>query len=127
MYSAFFQAVETAAAGTPVVYPNIESDNDGAHYRVYILPAARVPLGVSTLNRQPGVCQVSCYVRDGIGEIEAVTMADRILETFPRGTKLEYGTDGIIRIDAPGWISSGVSVSGWYYVPVSIPYIILTD
>lgn len=117
----FFQAVSVAAGSVSVAYPNIPYSGDDPYYTVSILPAGAIPIDLKTESYQSGICQVSCYIRDGIGEIKALEMAQTILNAFPRLTKLEG--DGIaVHIKNPAWISPGISVDGWYFIPVSIPY-----
>lgn len=125
-YSLFFDAVIAAAAGTPVAFPNINYSGDAEYFRVDIMPALKRGIGVAydSSNRQRGLCQVSCYVREGAGEIKAVTLANQIIAAFPKGTKL---TDTItVQIDDPAYASPGIATDGWYMIPVTIPYYIIS-
>ena len=125
-YELFFDAVTTAAAGTPIAFPNVAYAGEEPYYRVFIMPSEKRGLGVAFISsdRQRGFCQVSCYVRDGAGEIQAVTLADKIKDAFPKGTKL---TDTItVQIDDPAYSSPGLATDGWYMIPVTIPYYIIS-
>ena len=118
----FFEAVSLAANGTPVAYPNVSFDSEGAYYKVNVMPTAAFPLGIADTNRQGGICQVSCMIRDGIGELAALAMAKTMLDSFGRGTVLSDG-ETTVRIDDPAWASAGLqTTTGWYMIPVSIPY-----
>ena len=88
------------------------------------MPARAAPLGIRESSRQRGICQVSCSVRENIGEIAALEMAKIILDAFPRLTVLGSG-ELIVRIDDPAYVSGGIQSEGWYMIPVSIPYYII--
>lgn len=118
----FFEAVSLAANGTPVAYPNVSYDGDEAYYSVAIMPTRAFELGIDDTNIQGGICQVSCFIRDGIGELSALAMAKTIIDSFIRGTVLSDG-ETTVRIDKPAWASAGLqTTTGWYMIPVSIPY-----
>ena len=121
----FFEAVSLAANGTPVAYPNVPYDGNEPYFSVDIMPTKAFAMGIANTNRQGGICQVSCFIRDGIGEIQALAMAKTIIDAFGRGTVLSDGTT-TVRIDDPVWASAGLqNGSGWYMIPVSIPYYII--
>lgn len=139
---AIYKAVKAAAGDFPVAYPNSGYPKEGQpadipYYKVDILPASENSLGLSfsSATRQLGIIQVSCYIRDGKGDIPAVEMADQIIAAFPRGTVLEDG--GVsVRIEDKAYKSQGFSATtsnvggekvngGWFMIPVTIPYIII--
>ena len=142
-YTLIYEAVENAAGPIPVAFPNRKYPEDGQpgdvpFYAVSIISTSKTGLGVAhnSTNRQMGMIQVSCYVRDDKGEIKAVEMADNIADAFPRGTRL-IGTELTVKIDQPPYKTQGFSAStrlqngikiqgGWYMIPVTIPYYIYT-
>lgn len=126
--SLFFDAVKIAAGAVKVALPNIKFDPSGltSFYQVFIVPARKTAIGLSDTNSQGGFCQVSCFVKHEAGEIKAVTMAETIMAAFPRGTVL--GDNSLkVKIIQPAYYSQGlINNNGWYMVPVTIPYIVLT-
>ena len=124
----FFQNVKIAANVIPVALPNIKFDPTGLdkYYQIYIVPARKVAVGLSEVNSQNGFCQVSCFVRADVGEIKALNMAESIINYFPRGTRL-WDNSSKVEINQPSYYSQGLTNNnGWYMVPVTIPYIVLT-
>ena len=124
----FFKAVKVAASGVPVAMPNIKLDPTGLdkYYQIFIVPARKVSVGLSETDAQTGFCQVSCFVKTDVGEIKAINMAETIITAFPRCTKL---TDNSLKVEInqPSYYSQGLTNNnGWYMVPVTIPYIVLT-
>lgn len=124
----FFKAVKVAASGVPVAMPNIKFDPTGLdkYYQIFIVPARKVAVGLSDTDAQTGFCQVSCFVKTDVGEIKVLNMAESIISAFPRGTRL---TDNVLKVEInqPSYYSQGLTNNnGWYMVPVTIPYIVLT-
>ena len=125
--SLFLDAVKIAAGAIPVALPNIPfSPTTETYYQVFIVPATKRAVGINSVNVQGGFCQVSCFTKEKIGELKAVTMAETILAAFPRNTKLKSGSLKV-EINQPPYYSQGLTNNnGWYMVPVTIPYIVLT-
>lgn len=126
--SLFFDAVKTAAGITKVALPNIPFDPSAleSYYQVFIIPAMKRAKGISSYNEQRGICQVSCFVKNKVGEINAVDMAETMIAAFPRGTKLTSGTLKV-EINFPAYYGQGLTNNNmWYMVPVTIPYMVLT-
>ena len=122
----FYNYIESLGFQHNILYPNIDFIPDIDYYKIDCLLSNKIGLGISELDRQNGFCQVSCFIRDGTGEIKAINMADKIIAAFPRGTRL---TDGelIVRIDSPAYYKSGInSGDGWFMMPVTIPFTVLT-
>lgn len=124
--SLFFDAVKTAAGSVKVALPNVFFDpiNLESYYQVFVAPGRAMAADMSTTNKQGGFCQVSCWVKEKVGEIKAITMAGTIIAAFPRNTKLK-GTDFVVDLVQPAYYSQGLTNNnGWYMVPVTIPYIV---
>lgn len=125
--SLFLDAVNKAAGAVPVALPNIPfTPTTETYYQVFIVPATKKAVGINSINVQGGFCQVSCWIKEKVGEIKAITMAENIIAAFPRGTKL---TDNSLKVEViqPAYYSQGLTNNnGWYMVPVTIPYIVLT-
>ena len=122
----FYNYIESLGLNQDIVYPNIDLIPNMDYYKVDCLMSNKMGLGISELDRQNGFCQVSCFVRDGTGEIKAISMANKIIEAFPRSTRI---TDGelIVRIDSPPYYKNGINQgNGWFMLPVTIPFTVLT-
>ena len=122
----FYNYIESLGLQHNILYPNIDFIPDIDYYKIDCLLSNKIGLGISELDRQNGFCQVSCFIRDGTGEIRAINMADKIIAAFPRGKRL---TDGelIVRIDSPAYYKNGLNTgNGWYMLPVTIPFTVLT-
>lgn len=125
--SIFYEHVLSAAGSTKVSFPNVQFDKTviNEYYSVICLPQKTLGVGISELDRQNGFCQVSCYVRSNVGEINAIDMANVIIDAFPRNSILVSGTTKI-RIDKPPYYSGGLQTEdGWYMIPVTIPFTVL--
>jgi hypothetical protein len=123
--SLFFDAVLTAASPDNVAMPNVGFDPGTLekYYEIFIVPGRSAAVDMDSLNEQRGFCQVSCFVKEKVGEIKAVTMANKIIAAFPRNTRFK---DTAFRIDIvqPAYYSQGLNTdNGWYMVPVTIPYV----
>lgn len=121
----FYNYIESLGLNQDILYPNLDFIPDIDYYKIDCLMSNKIGLGISELDRQNGFCQVSCYIRDGTGEIKAINMADKIIAAFPRGTRLTDG-DLIVRIDSPAYYKSGINTGdGWFMMPVTIPFTVL--
>ena len=120
----FFELVLTAASPATVAMPNVGFDPGAlsTYYEVFLVPGRKSAMDMDSTNIQRGFCQVSCFVREKIGEVKAVTMAEKIITAFPRGTK--FSSNGLaVEIVQPAYYSQGfLTDNGWYVVPVTIPY-----
>lgn len=122
----FYDAVISAANGTQCVFPNVDIIPDVEYYKIDCLLSNKFGVGVSELDRQNGFCQISSFIRDGTGEIKAITMAQKMIDAFPRNTRLSGG-GLIVRIDSPPYYSNGMNTgNGWFMIPVTIPFTVLT-
>lgn len=124
--SMFFDAVLAAASPIDVDMPNVGFNPEllEKYYKVFISPGKSVAVDMDKLNEQGGFCQVSCFVKEKVGEIKAVEMAKQIIDAFPRNTKFK---DDAFRVSLvqPAYYSQGMQTNnGWYMVPVTIPYIV---
>lgn len=128
--SLFFDAVLTAASPIDVDMPNVGFNPEQLerYYKVIVVPGKSVAFDLDRTNKQGGFVQVSCYVKERVGEIKAVAMAEQIIAAFPRNTKMD-GTDSngvkfMVNMIDPPYYSKGINTNnGWYMVPVTIPYI----
>jgi hypothetical protein len=114
-----FSLLENASGLLPVYFPNLKQqpEPNEAHLKVFVLPANTETLGLSTLEQQKGIVQVSVCYPLGISDIKATQTAEAVLLLFPRGLAL-----GGARIDKKGSISTSFESGAWYVTPVSIPY-----
>lgn len=111
---------------SPVYWPNISSSvPTGNHYRVDILPAATQSIGINNLDRNTGIIQITVYTQDGIGSIIPSRMVDSALSAVPRFTSIPSDS-GEIRFDASGSVAPAVTANGWYSVPISFEYSLIT-
>jgi len=124
--SIFFDAVKVAAGSVKVALPNIYFDPGllDSYYGILVALGRKSAVDLVKINKQGGFAQVSCYVREKVGEIKAVTMAETMIAAFPRNTKFK-ATDFVIDLVQPAYYSQGLTTNnGWYMVPVTIPYIV---
>lgn len=126
--SLFFDAVKIAAGSVKVAFPNLPFDPSllTSYYQVFIVPGRKVAVGIKEMNSQNGFCQVSCFIKDEVGENRAIAMAETIIAAFPRGRKLINGSLKV-EINQPAYYTNGLtSNNSWYMVPVTIPYTVLS-
>ena len=120
------QAVATSQS-VAVAWPNLPFTpvaNKG-----YLKPALltgrtlQIVLGARGENRHAGIYQVSVFWPENKATIPARDLAGVVMEAFKLGTQLTQ--DGlIVRVNAPPWPDAALQETGWYQVPVSIPYLV---
>ena len=116
--------VNAAIGNLPVVAPNPAAVAPrGNHFLVTILPAATLSVGLTTVEQEIGLIQVTVRTRLSIGADIADGLADNVLSLFYRGLVLVDGSNSI-RLDKAGWKAPALSDAEWYSVPVTIPYVI---
>ena len=86
-------------------------------------PTRQAELGLTGLNRQFGVFQISVFATKNAGPTLALNTADNVIELFKRGTDLTYGSLSAqqVRIRA-SWRKPGLEEADWYHVPVCVEY-----
>ena len=113
-----------ANASLSVAYPNVKYEGVKPYFRANILPVPTVSLGIQALDRYDGFAQIDVVVKDDTGSIDAAGYVAEILTLFPRNSIITSGTTKI-RFDVIGWTSPAVQDVDGYFIPVSIPYIVL--
>lgn len=107
-----------ANTALPIYYDNVDTPTPTEnHLRPVVLPADTTSIGLVSTDQELGIFQVSIYVKKGSGEILAKTIAEQILDIFPRNTQLTG-----VRIDNKGSIAPSFTIDAWQVTPVSIPY-----
>jgi hypothetical protein len=122
--SGLFSRISSAGLGS-VAWPNVPFSGNPPFLRVFVLPAQTETVGLATINRHRGIIQIDCVVAAGGGEIDASDLAGSVIATFPRGAEITSGTT-TIRVNQQGWAGPGQQEPDRYFVPVSIPYEVIT-
>lgn len=111
----------------PRWYPNRsgigagQTQPDGTHLRVDILPAITDSIGLTALDQHRGVLQVKAMIKPDTGSVPAARIVEQVLALFPRNTELRQ--DGLrIRFDRSGYPGPSMQDGAWYATPVTIPY-----
>lgn len=103
----------------PALYfPFVGGEPDVEHLRPRILPAMTESRGVDGWDVERGIAQVSVYTKQGLGDIHAYSIAERILDLFARGWSTEN-----VKVDVAGYLSPVFIDGGWCALHVSIPYV----
>ena len=118
-----FDALEDAGI-LSISFPNVSFEGEKPYLRVNVLPAPTAPFAVTTTDIHEGFLQVDVVVKEGEGSIDAFDYVQRILDVFPRNTLITEGTTKI-RIDQLGWPGLAIQQPDGFFIPVSIPYIVL--
>ena len=124
----FYEAVSSASGLTQVSYPNLKFDKSviSEYYQVICLPQTKFGIGCASFNRQNGFCQVSCFITYNRNEKHAIDLAETIIAAFPRGTRLSDGSI-TVNVDQPPYYTGGITTDdGWFFIPVTIPFNVLT-
>ncbi len=123
-----FAALDTRMAAftpaTPIAWPNVSfTPGTASRLQVYHLPAraSRRSIGLNGQNAYPGVYQVTVSTPDGGGGGAAYELADLVANWFPIGSV--YGGVRIVSVSC----SPALSSPGWFSVPVSITYELITS
>lgn len=117
--NAAFTTLSNAVWIPPVLYQNEANPSipDALHLRAYILPADTESVGLSSWDVERGILQVSVYEKHGTGIIKAYSVAQQILDLFPRG----FSAPGF-KVHRAGSIGPAVIDGAWLAIAVSIPY-----
>lgn len=128
LLSGIFSYLATYESELPEIYwPNVAKDSDlpDEYLIVDILPAQTRSFGVKSGDQLSGIIQILVSTKKDTGAIRTNSIADQILDIFPRNTEIiESGTK--IRIDKRGYTSPAMDNEAWYSVAVSIPYNVIT-
>lgn len=126
--SSIFTAMDTRMAtftpSTPTAYPNVSFTPGVVSWlQVGHLPGkpSRRSIGVNGMNSYPGVYQVMVNCPSGSGPGAANTLADAVANYFPIGSV--YGGVRVVSVGC----SPAIPSPGWYSIPVSIFYELITS
>ncbi len=119
---AFFTALSAAALGYPIAYPgrNFTPPDDGYWLVADIFPGNGIQNGISNSAQvvQGGLIQVSVYCRPNIGIIGLTTVADSVVDAFPKGTVLVDP----VRVSRTPYHAARLDLDDRIQIPVTIPY-----
>ena len=119
-------AIFTAVTGlTSVAWPNVPHEGVHPFVAVHVLPAATESVGLSGIDYHKGIIQFDCHIAAGGGELAASDLADTVLALFPRGKRATSGAV-TVEINKTGWANTGKQTPDGYFIPVSIPYEVIT-
>ena len=121
---AFFDVIDTAAI-LVTVWPNTDFDTPKPYLRVNYIPFETQSIGISSIDKYGGICQIDVVIEAGLGAIKANQYVDQILDLFtPRPQRLTSGNTAV-QISKTGWASPAVQDKDGYFIPISIPYTII--
>lgn len=107
-----------ANTALPVLFSNVDTDVPTVpHLRVFVLPANTDTIGINSLGKEMGIFQINVHTLKGSGELQGVTIAEQMLDLFPRNLTLTG-----VRIDTYGSIAPDIFSDGWHITPVSFQY-----
>ena len=109
----------------PGAWPNVPYDGETPYVRYHSLPAGVESIGLSGIDFRTGLVQVDCVVDAGVGMIAASTLADEVIAAFPRNTKLVSGSTTVM-INQACFVGPGMQEPDHYFIPISIPYEVIT-
>lgn len=124
------QALEVAlntwaiANNTVISWQNIPyKPTEGTSYvRASLIPAETLnPTLGDSFNRKIGIFQLLVYVKEGIGNAAAETLADSLLNYFARGESFVANSITVRILESPS-VSPALNDGGWYILPVSVRY-----
>lgn len=120
MRRAIYRALSAFAASRslPIAFPNADPpDTSAPHLRVSTLPVPPDVRGVNSGEaRYVWLVQVSCFVRDGGGEITALAHLDALREAYPYAYEFA-GDERRFQVTAPLAIAPPVALPGWLSIP----------
>jgi len=76
-----------------------------------------------SFRRQNGIMQVGLFYPSNAGPDPAAHKADAIIAWFPRGRTMFDGTLRVL-IDRTPYIGPARQEGSWYFVPVSVPFVV---
>jgi hypothetical protein len=82
-------------------------------------------LGDGNAEQHQGILQVDVFGKDNSGTEILLQKAEQVKALYPRGTVLEHGGVRVKIQQAPS-ILQAFPANGWYQIPVSIPYRVIT-
>lgn len=107
-----------------ISWPNVTYNGDKPYLRINILPSPTKALGIRSTDIYEGFVQIDVVTKDGIGGINAVDIAEEIVALFPRNFHAEQGTSEIGFLEE-GYPGPAIQEVDGYFIPVSIPYIVI--
>lgn len=120
LYSAIDQFASTKAM--EVSYPNVadtEITIADRFLKVSVIPVPPDTQGIkSGWSVYQWLFQVSVYVRETIGEIKPLNIADALRQEFPFNFKFK-GAEHEFTVTRPASVAPPVQDGGWYFVPVT--------
>jgi hypothetical protein len=108
-----------------VAWPNVTYTPSKPYYRINYLPSPTTNLTYGGGDILSGLVQIDVVIKDGIGSVAAASLVDTILALFARNCYITEGTT-LIRFEESGWAGPAIQEESGYFIPVSIPYKILT-
>ena len=119
---ALFKATKALAdyEDISVKWPNVNFNPDGLqhYFQVSILPVnPRVLVVCDGGSEYKWIYRISVYMIDGIGEIEAYRLVDKIKAAFPVN-KVLTGGEFKFKVVTPANPAPVVRTEGWSYIPV---------
>lgn len=119
---AIYTHIDNIAGIPTVIFPN---DNttviDGNHIRVNVIPATPDEYGLNSIAIYRGIIQLSVYVGQGVGEIEASRICDTIAASLTKNTQMTYLTTSI-RVSTSPNIGQGMPDGSYFMKPISVSY-----
>ena len=125
IYKGIFNVIDSGGLNVPIAWPNVEFNSVPPYVEVHTLPAAVIPVDISTGDMHVGIIQVSVTYPAGSGIITATEKADEVIALFTRNLVITEGTTQI-KINRSGWQSPPIQEADEVMIPVSIPYTVNT-
>lgn len=121
---AIMQLVEAQGFTLPIAYPNVNFDpvalNLSQWLEVEVFenePVDRSIANDGTVTAR-GIVQISVCTRPGLGLVQADSVAEQIIQTFPKGTRIQ----GDVKVTRAPWRMSDIVTDDRAKIPVSISY-----
>ena len=118
----YYQSIRDfgASESIAVAYPNKPFDNSKLveYLRVNTLPTEPRVRGIKNgWSIYVWLLQVAIYVKDGIGEVKPLAVADKLELHLPYNTKL-VGDEHEFTVISPPTPLPPVPTDGWFFIPV---------
>lgn len=114
-----------AFAEIPVAVPNRTYNGERPYYRLSVMPAFNSSYGVTSGTRVNGIVQIDCVVDEDTGIAQVTALVDIIIQQFKRPLIITEG-DTKIRFTRAGSPGPPITEGAGYFIPVSVPYVVIT-
>ena len=120
LLESIYTHLQTDATLPQIAFPNVQFDSTTltSWLQVNVMPLPTQTLGYGATQDIGGLIQVTCIVKQDVGELACSRIADKVLQLFPIKSEITSG----LKVDREPYASGGYSIDTLYKIAVTIQY-----